>query len=124
MNPLRSLADGEQSRDFVYISDVVRAWVTALNNEATFGQVLNIGSGRRLTINQLADVVLRVFQQRRTTWDVRYMPARAGEQRHVEADNTRARSLLNWQPRISFETGLEETVRWARDYSSPTERRD
>jgi UDP-glucose 4-epimerase len=123
--PITIFGDGEQSRDFIYISDVVRAWVTALNNEATFGQVLNIGSGRRLTINQLADAVLRLFQQCRTTWDVRYMPARAGEQRHVEADNTRARSLLKWQPRVPFEAGLEETVRWARDYpASRMERRD
>jgi nucleoside-diphosphate-sugar epimerase len=79
---------------------------------------LNIGNGRRLTINQFADAVLHVFQQRRTTWDVRYMPARPGEQRHVEADNTRASRLLDWRPRVSFEAGLEETVRWARDYSA------
>jgi UDP-glucose 4-epimerase len=116
--PITIFGDGDQSRDFIYISDVVRGWVAALNNESTFGQVLNIGSGRRLTINQLADSVLQLFWQHRTTWDVRNMPARAGEQRHVEADTTRARSLLNWQPRVSFEEGLEETVRWARDYSA------
>jgi UDP-glucose 4-epimerase len=116
--PITIFGDGDQSRDFIYISDVVRAWVAALNNESTFGQVLNIGSGRRLTINQLADSVLQLFWQHRTTWDVRNMPARAGEQRHVEADTTLARSLLNWQPRVSFEEGLEETVRWARDYSA------
>jgi len=116
--PITIFGDGEQSRDFIYISDVVRAWVAALKSESTFGQVLNIGSGRRLTINQFADAVLHVFQQRRTTWDVRYMPARPGEQRHVEADNTRASNLLDWRPRVSFEAGLEETVRWARDYSA------
>src|SRR5262249_42449937 len=83
--PITIFCDGEESRDFVYISDVIRAWVAALDNEASVGHVLNIGSGRRLTINQLADAVLRVFQQSRATWDVQYLPARAGEQRHVEA---------------------------------------
>src|SRR5215831_5495081 len=101
--------DGEQSRDFVYISDVVQAWLSALNNEATFGQVLNIGSSRRLTINELADAVLRAFQHSRTTWSVRYLPARPGEQRHVQADIDRACSLLSWKPKVSFEQGLAET---------------
>src|SRR5262249_40867078 len=57
--PITIFGDGEQTRDFVHISDVVRAWVGALDNEGSFGRVFNIGSGRRLTINQLADLVLQ-----------------------------------------------------------------
>src|SRR5215471_12136292 len=83
--PLTIFGDGEQSRDFVYIGDVVRAWVTALDHEGSFDGIFNIGSGRRLTINQLADAVLRACGQTRSTWDVRYLPARPGEQRHVQA---------------------------------------
>ncbi len=111
--PITIFGDGEQSRDFVYIKDVVRAWVTALDNETSFGRIFNIGSGRRLTINQLADAVLRLFQQRRSTWEVRYLPARPGEQRHVEADIRSVASALGWKPAVSFEHGLAETLRWA-----------
>ncbi len=111
--PITIYGDGEQSRDFIYISDVVRAWVTALDNEAAFGRIFNIGSGRRLTINQLADAVLDAFQQSRSTWEVRYFPARPGEQRHVEADVRRAASAMGWKPAISFEEGLAKTQRWA-----------
>jgi UDP-glucose 4-epimerase len=113
--PITIYGDGEQSRDFIYISDVVRAWVTALDNEAAFGRIFNIGSGRRLTINQLADAVLDAFQQSRSTWEVRYSPARPGEQRHVEADVRSAASAIGWKPAISFEEGLAKTQRWATD---------
>jgi UDP-glucose 4-epimerase len=115
--PITIFGDGEQSRDFIYIGDVVRAWMTGLNSEpSNFGAgVFNIGSGRRLTINQLADAVLGAFQQSRSTWKVRYLPARPGEQRHVEADVRRAACVLGWEPKVSFEDGLAETLRWARN---------
>jgi UDP-glucose 4-epimerase len=87
----------------------------ALNSEPSFGGVFNIGSGRQLTINQLADALLRAFQHSRSTWEVRYLPARPGEQRHVEADVCRATSAMGWKPRVSFEDGLAETLRWARN---------
>src|SRR5262249_14578121 len=111
--PITIFGDGEQSRDFIYIADVVRAWVAALKNERTFGRVFNLGSGRRLTINQLADAVLQAFQKGRSSWKVRYLPARPGEQRHVEADVRNLASALGWKPAVSFEDGLSETLRWA-----------
>jgi UDP-glucose 4-epimerase len=112
--PITIFGDGEQSRDFIYIGDVVRAWVTALDKGTSFGQVINVGSGRRLTINHLADAVLRAFNQSRETWEVRYAPARPGEQRHVEADIARAAEKLGWKPHVSFELGLSQTLSWAK----------
>ncbi len=106
--------DGEQSRDFVYIDDVVDAWVGALKNANSYGDILNLGSGHRLSINQLADHVLAAFGQGRSDGTVVYAPGRPGEQRHVEADITRARTVLGWEPRIRFRDGLAETVQWAR----------
>ena len=111
--PITIFGDGEQSRDFIYIGDVVRAWVTSLGNERTFGRIFNVGSGRRLTINQLADAVLHAFKQSRSTWEVRYLPARPGEQRHVEADIRGVAAAIGWKPTMSFEDGLSETLRWA-----------
>jgi UDP-glucose 4-epimerase len=111
--PITIFGDGEQSRDFIYISDVVGAWVNALDNEGSFGRVFNIGSGRRLTINQVADCVLQAFGESRSTWKVCYLPARPGEQRHVEADIRLAASAMDWKPAVSFEQGLVETLRWA-----------
>jgi UDP-glucose 4-epimerase len=112
--PMTIFGDGEQSRDFVYIDDVVRAWVTALEHAGTFDRVFNLGCGRRLTINQLADAVLRACGQTRLTWEVRYRPARSGEQRHVEADIRYAAAVMGWKPMVSFEEGLAETLHWAK----------
>ena len=112
--PITIFGDGHQSRDFVYIDDIVDAWVGALCNPASHGQVLNLGSGQPLSINALADHALRAFGRSREDWPVRYAPARPGEQRQVEADISRTRTVLGWEPRVTFDTGLTETVRWAR----------
>lgn len=111
--PLTIFGDGQQSRDFVYIDDVVDAWVGALTNPAAFGQVFNLGSGRRIAINDLATYVLAAHGKHPDGYRIVHAPARPGEQRHVEADIGRARAVLDWRPRVSFEAGLAETCRWA-----------
>jgi UDP-glucose 4-epimerase len=111
--PLTIFGDGEQSRDFVYIDDIVDAWVGAIGNRATYGQVLNLGSGRRLSIRHLAADALRSVGLSAATHPISYRPARPGEQRQVEADTTRARAALGWAPRTPFSAGLAETVLWA-----------
>jgi UDP-glucose 4-epimerase len=111
--PVTIFGDGHQSRDFVYIDDVVEAWVAALDTPTSSHQVLNLGSGHQLAINDLADHALRAFGRSRDDWPVHYAPARPGEQRHVEADVTRANGVLGWTPRVAFDAGLAETARWA-----------
>jgi UDP-glucose 4-epimerase len=111
--PLTIFGDGEQSRDFVYIDDIVDAWVAALDEPATYGKIINLGSGRRLSINRLADFALAAFNHIRSDYPVVYAPERTGDQRRVQADVTGARAILGWEPRVSFETGLAGTVRWA-----------
>jgi UDP-glucose 4-epimerase len=113
--PLTIFGDGKQSRDFVYIDDVVDAWVAAINNPGAYGQILNLGSGQRLSINELADKALAAFGSDRMSHPMHYRPCRAGEQRHVEADIALARSILGWVPRTQFTDGLKNTVRWAKN---------
>jgi UDP-glucose 4-epimerase len=117
-DPLTICGDGHQSRDFIYIDDVVDAWVAALTNPETYGRVFNLGSGQRLSIRQLADHVLSAFDRSYGNDTAVYAPGRSGEQRHVEADITRARKVLGWEPKVPFDKGLMETVRWARSISS------
>jgi len=111
--PITIHSDGEQSRDFVHIQDVVDAWISALDNEATSGQVFNLGMGERRSINELVDVILAAFGHSRATYPVEYAPLRPGDQRHMAADVTKARQILGWQPKIEFAEGMERTVRWA-----------
>ncbi len=111
--PITIFGDGEQSRDFIYIDDIVDAWVTALNKPGSYGKTINLGSGRPLSINQLADFALAAFNHSRSDYSIIYAPARSGDQRQVQADITQARSALGWESTVTFEAGLAETVRWA-----------
>jgi UDP-glucose 4-epimerase len=110
--PMTIFGDGEQSRDFLYIDDVVNAWIGALKDPASYGGTFNLGSGRRLSINQLADKLLAAFDRTRGDHTV-YAPGRPGEQRDVEADISRARTILGWEPQVSFDAGFATTVSWA-----------
>ncbi len=117
--PLTIFGDGEQSRDFVYIDDVVDAWVGAIERPSAYGQVFNLGSGRRLSINTLADQALAAFGHSRSTHPVRYGPERSGEQRHVAANIERAGLALDWVPCMPFAEGLAATAGWARAAAAP-----
>jgi UDP-glucose 4-epimerase len=112
--PIRIYSDGEQARDFVHVTDVARAWVAALDNPATYGQVMNLGTGHPTSVNQLADLVLAAFGHTRDTYPVEYRAAQAGDMRVSAADITRAQSLLGWSPQVAVNDGMAETIAWAR----------
>ena len=117
--PITIFGDGEQTRDFVYIGDIVDGWMRALTEPAARGRIVNLGSGRSLSINQLADAAIAALGDPPGTHKLIRAPARPGEQRSVRADVALARSVLGWEPRTTFEAGLAETLRWARDEFSP-----
>jgi len=108
-------SDGEQSRDFIAIEDVVDAWVGSIDNPKAYGEVFNLGSGTRININQLVDVILDSCGKNRSQYDIRYEALRPGDQRHMEADISKAENLLQWKPSVDFETGMKKTVLWAEE---------
>jgi nucleoside-diphosphate-sugar epimerase len=102
--------DGKQTRDFVYIGDVVEANVLALNCKEATGQVFNIGSGRRVTVNHAAKVLKQALGK--TELKNIYEPARVGEVKHGFADITRARNVLKFDPTYPFPEGVNSLVKW------------
>jgi UDP-glucose 4-epimerase len=112
--PITIHSDGEQSRDFVHIMDVARAWVDALDQPATYGQVINLGTGRPTSMNVLCDMVLAAFGDTRATYPVRYHPAQPGDLRQSGADVSRAKALFGWTPQVGVEDGMPATIAWAR----------
>ncbi len=124
--PLMIFGDGEQTRDFVYIGDIVEAWALALTSKEAAGKIINLGSGRSLSINQLASHVTTAFGygpgQEAGEYQIDYAPNRPGEQRSVQADIQFAKAVLNWEPRTSFAEGLKQTIIKAREvYARETE---
>jgi UDP-N-acetylglucosamine/UDP-N-acetyl-alpha-D-glucosaminouronate 4-epimerase len=102
--------DGEHSRDFTYISNVIDANLRAAESAAAVGEVINIANGHRTTLNELLETIKAVTGQSHVT--ARYEPPRAGDVRDSLADLTRARSLLGYEPRVSLDEGLRVTFDW------------
>jgi UDP-glucose 4-epimerase len=111
--PITIFGDGEQTRDFVFVDDIVDGWARALNIPSS-GNIINLGSGRSLTINQLAEHALAAFGHKSGDYKIVRKPLRPGEQRRVQADVRQARAILGWEPRTRFEEGLAQTLAWAR----------
>jgi UDP-N-acetylglucosamine/UDP-N-acetyl-alpha-D-glucosaminouronate 4-epimerase len=102
--------DGEQSRDFTYIDNVVEANVKAAETTKGIGQVINIANGERITLNQLLAELKELTGKPDVVAD--YRKPRAGDVRHSLADISRARELLGFEPRVDLRTGLQLTIDW------------
>jgi len=105
--------DGEQSRDFVHVSDVVRANLLALETDHADYQALNVGTGRPTTVRQVADAILGALGARDLAPTV-LGKFREGDIRHCYADITLARTLLGYEPRVAFAEGMRQLVEWVR----------
>ncbi|HEX3250046.1 MAG TPA: SDR family oxidoreductase [Pyrinomonadaceae bacterium] len=102
--------DGEQSRDFTYIENVVDANLKAAESSKGIGQVINIANGKRITLNQLLHELKSLTNKPDVSAD--YQEPRAGDVKHSLADITRARELLGFEPRVGLRSGLEFTIDW------------
>ncbi len=98
--------DGEQTRDFIYVGNVVQANLKAAER-APAGTILNIGTGQSYSLNQLVTILNNVIE---TTWQPEYRDGRIGDVRHSLADVGRAEESIGFVPEVSFEEGLRRTV--------------
>jgi nucleoside-diphosphate-sugar epimerase len=106
--PIIVYGDGQQSRDFTYVSDVVRANLLALV-APVHAEVLNVGSGRQVTVMEVLDLVEGITGRRLR---IRYEPTRPGDARDTGADITRAKALLGYRPEVDLPTGLAAQAEW------------
>ncbi|MHA1713634.1 MAG: SDR family oxidoreductase [Candidatus Ranarchaeia archaeon] len=113
--PITIFGDGEQTRDFIYVKDVVQANILALCSDKGAGDVFNIASGTPTSINQLYQLVSKIIG---LDQPVNYRKARKGDIRHSFADVNQAKRVLNWTPFFSLRNGLKETVEWYRQNSN------
>lgn len=99
--------DGKQTRSFCYIDDCVKGTIMLM--ESNHKSPLNIGSDRLVTINELADMITKISGKKITK---KYNLTAPQGVRGRNSDNTKLREVLNWEPRITLEEGLEKTYRW------------
>jgi UDP-N-acetylglucosamine/UDP-N-acetyl-alpha-D-glucosaminouronate 4-epimerase len=102
--------DGEQSRDFTYIDNVVDANLKAAETTKGVGQVINVANGERITLNQLLDELRDLTGKHDVSAE--YLDMRTGDVKHSLADITRAREFLDFEPKVDLRTGLRLTMDW------------
>jgi UDP-glucose 4-epimerase len=103
--------DGQQSRDFTYVDDVVRGNLLAAESQAAVGQVFNIACGRQQSLLQLIDSINGVLG---TSIDPEFAPPRAGDVRESLADIAAARAVLGYEPAVAFDEGLRRSIEYYR----------
>lgn len=107
--PCTIYGDGSQTRDFVYVDDVVSAFVAASDRGS--GELINVGSGRELSVNELYQ---RLAKEAGHDLEPRYAPARPGELQRIVVDPAKARAVLGWEPTVPLEEGLASTMGYFR----------
>jgi UDP-glucose 4-epimerase len=108
--PLMIYGDGEQSRDFTYVANVVHANLLAARHPQRLGgEVFNVGAGKRTSLNQLVGLLREITGHES---HVEYQPRRAGDICHSLADISRAGAVLGYRPVVSFKEGLLRTLSW------------
>jgi UDP-glucose 4-epimerase len=107
--PTTIYGDGSQTRDFVYVDDVVSAFLLARGKGS--GELINIGSNEELSVN---DLHARLVELTGTSFEAVNAPARPGELQRIYVDNSKAADVLGWTPTVGLDEGLKQTVAWFR----------
>ena len=102
--------DGEQSRDFIHVSDIVSGITSALTSDEAAGHAINLGTGRSTNVTEIAETLARgLGRDIEPEWPLQY---RSGDIRHCYADTTLARAALGFEARTSLEAGMENLLEW------------
>ncbi len=104
--------DGEQTRDFIFVEDTVRALILAYEKEESRGKIINLGSGKDIAINKLLQGICDYYGY---TGEWEHRPARTSDVRNLCADATRAREILGFVPEVGFEEGIKLTLDWYKE---------
>jgi len=102
--------DGEQSRDFTFIANVVDANIKAAQTAQGIGEVMNVANGERISLNQLLEVLKKITA--RETVSAEFQSERKGDVKHSQADNQRAVEWLGYEKLVGLEDGLQKTIDW------------
>lgn len=110
--PVTINGDGEQTRDFTYVENVVTGNLLAAKHKIPPGEVINLALGNRISINDLFFTLARLLDYKIKP---RYGPARVGDVRHSVAETKKAKKYLRFKPSVQFEEGLRRTIAWYRE---------
>ena len=109
--PLTIQGDGSHFRNFIYVEDLARAHVLAMDSKGE-NQIFNLEGLRKVTMKELAETVQDLVDK---PVEIQYLPARPGDYEGKEVSRQKGKQLLNWEPEIDFEEGVKRTLDWYKD---------
>lgn len=107
--PIKVFGSGEQTRDYVHVSDVVRAYCSAIEHPELAGEVINFGTGVGTRIKDIAEYIAQKLDG-----EVTYVNPRPGEASQMIADYSKAKRLLGWEPTVKIYEGIDQYIAWRR----------
>ncbi|MCX6804173.1 MAG: GDP-mannose 4,6-dehydratase, partial [Candidatus Diapherotrites archaeon] len=120
-----STTKGEQTREFNFVENTVDGFMLAAQKKEAIGQVINIGGGKDFEIS-IADLVKKVarYSNSKSELGIGDIPYRPNEIWRMYSDSSKAKKLLGWEPKISFDEGLKRTIEWFRAYFDEFEKKN
>ena len=113
--PITIHGTGEQSRDFTYVDDMVRAFLLMGQSPKAVGEVVNFGTHKDISINRTARLIVELSQSKSK---IIHIPKRIAEVQKLRCDASKAYRLFGWRPKISIEEGLRRNIEWAREHQN------
>lgn len=105
------------TRDFTYVEDTVEGFIKMAENKDTIGKVINIGSGKEISINDLSELIIEIIGgKKEIIFDATRVRPELSEVERLCADTKKARNILKWQPKISLKEGLKRTIEWISEH--------
>ena len=111
--PLTIYGSGEQTRDFMYVSDTVRGFLVMGSHEKAVGKTVNFGTGKDVSINALANFIKQISKSKS---EIVHVKRRIAEVDRLCCDNSLAKSLFGWEPEVDIERGLRLNIEWAKKH--------
>lgn len=103
-------------RDFTYVKDTVEAFLEIVESDGSIGQVINIGSGRGISVGDLAKLIMKLTKEVKIVSDPHRLRPKRSEVMVLICSNQKAKDLIGWLPRFSFEEGLKETISYINEH--------
>jgi len=108
--------DGEQTRDFTHVHDIIDGTLKSAETEGIENEIFNLGSGSNVSVNTVVKLLLKLTEK--TDIKPIYTPPKLGDVPHTHADISKARNLLGYNPKVTFESGIQRLIKW---YKSPSQ---
>ncbi|MEO0214972.1 MAG: NAD-dependent epimerase/dehydratase family protein, partial [candidate division WOR-3 bacterium] len=110
--PITIYGDGSQTRSFCYVLDMVEGLFLLLTKDGLSGEVVNLGNPDERTVKEVADLICEILGVEK---NYEYLPIPQDDPKRRKPDITKAKKLLNWEPKVDFKTGLRKTLEWYKE---------